>query len=284
MYLCDYFIRYLTLNQLSGTIPPSIGNLAKLQDLYVHSCFQFRQQNHIITHSCNPNFSIFVWFFFRWLNDNLLSGAIPSSIGNLVQLTWLYVDSFFQFHQQSPSKLILSTQTSLFIVILFRDLSSNLLTGTIPSSIGNLTQLQWLYVHSCFQFHQQTHIALTRTTLCMFRELYNNSFSGVIPQALCQHRYQYGIEIFPNNGVFTCPLPTCCVFPFSCAVFGSASCSNDTKTTSDSTSNLFCCYYDSVSQLAVSICSTSSCPPPHEGYSFFSSAPTPSCSRCNTLP
>src|SRR3989338_5888002 len=117
----------------------------------------------------------------------------------------------------------------------------------------------------------------------MFRYLFDNSFSGVIPQALCQNSFILGIEIFPNNGVFTCPLPTCCVSPSSCSLQGStASCSNDTKATSDSTSSLFCCYYDSTSQPAVSICSSSSCPPPPDGYSFFSSAPTPSCSKCST--
>src|SRR3989338_7263787 len=127
----------------------------------------------------------------------------------------------------------------------------------------------------------------------MFRILNNNSFSGVIPQALCQNSDLNGIYLFPSNGVFTCPLPTCCVYPSSCSLPGySASCSNDTKTTQtnspystftlSSTSNLFCCYYDSTSQPAISLCSSSYCPPPRDGYSLFSSAPTSSCSRCKT--
>src|SRR3989338_10905306 len=65
------------------------------------------------------------------------------------------------------------------------------------------------------------------------RLLFNNSLSGVIPQTLCQNIFTQLIEIFPNNGVFTCPLPTCCVSGFSCSIQGyNASCSNDTKTTS----------------------------------------------------
>ena len=47
---------------------------------------------------------------------------------------------------------------------MFRSLYNNQLSGTIPSSIGNLTQLQDLYVHSCFQFYQQTHSKLTLST------------------------------------------------------------------------------------------------------------------------
>ena len=93
---------------------------------------------------------------FRALSSNQLSGTIPSSIGNLAQLIALYDLSFFQSHQQTHIKL---TQTSLilFCVIMFRSLYSNQLSGKIPSSIGNLAQLLVLYVHSCFQFHHQSH-------------------------------------------------------------------------------------------------------------------------------
>ena len=71
--------------------------------------------------------------------------------------TCMFILSFNSI-SKSTSKLTLSTQTSLFCMILFRYLSSNQLSGTIPSWIGNLIQLQILYVHSCFQFRQQTHI------------------------------------------------------------------------------------------------------------------------------
>ena len=46
-------------NQLSGSIPPEIGNLTKLKGLYLH--------------------------------NNQLNGSIPREIGNLVKLTWLYL-------------------------------------------------------------------------------------------------------------------------------------------------------------------------------------------------
>ena len=222
------------MNQLSGTIPSSMGNLAQLLYLFVHSCFQFRQRTHIkLTLSTQTSLFLRV-IIFRYLNENQLTGSIPSSIGNLAQLYSLYAHSCFQFHQQSHIKLTLSTQTSLFFcVVMFRDLSTNQLKGTIPSSIGNPPDLHDLYAHSCFQFRQQTHIKLTLLTICMFRNLYKNSFSGVIPQALCQNSDHNRILIFPNNGVFTCPLPTCCVSPSSCSLQGySASCSNDTKATS----------------------------------------------------
>src|SRR3989338_1373568 len=107
--------RWLYDNQLSGTIPSSIGNLAQLQSLYVHCCFQSRQHSYIVTHSFNPTSLISCVIMFRQLYSNQLSGTIPSLIGNLVQLGILYVHCCFQSHQRTTSKLTLSTQTSLFL-------------------------------------------------------------------------------------------------------------------------------------------------------------------------
>ena len=76
------------------------------------------------------------------------NGVTCNQKGNVFEL---YV--LFLFHEATnPNSPQLSTQTSLFIVILFRDLSSNQLSGTIPSSIGNLAQLLFLY--ALIQLHE----------------------------------------------------------------------------------------------------------------------------------
>ncbi|NIM11055.1 MAG: hypothetical protein GTO45_03635 [Candidatus Aminicenantes bacterium] len=92
-------------NNLTGSIPPELGNLSNLQDI--------------------------------WLWDNKLTGNIPSELGNLINLSWLYLwDN--QLTGSIPSELGNLTLLSRLI------LSGNQLTGNIPSELGNLINLSWL--------------------------------------------------------------------------------------------------------------------------------------------
>ncbi len=73
-----FFLRALSTNSLSGTIPQALGRLSKLNALYSHSfCF-----------SLNLNTSSFV-FWFRLLHSNDLSGTIPEALGNMTHLNFL---------------------------------------------------------------------------------------------------------------------------------------------------------------------------------------------------
>jgi len=102
----------------------------------------------------------------RDLNNNLLSGTIPSSIGSLVNLQYLYAQSNTRHsqtlilqsitninHLNNQSILTLSISLSLSILddhhrTLNRNLSFNQVNGTIPSSIGSLVNLSYLYAQS----------------------------------------------------------------------------------------------------------------------------------------
>ena len=88
------------------------------------------------------------WYF------NQLSGTIPSTIGSLTNLQYLYdtnPDLQLSFERISPQSLTYSLTRSLTRSLDHQcewyesDLSINRLNGTIPSTIASLTNLTTLY-------------------------------------------------------------------------------------------------------------------------------------------
>ena len=120
--------RWLSINDLNGSIPSELGMVSALAELYVS----------LLPHICSLSFVVFFVFLNhnpnnRALHENLLTGSIPSELGNLSSLTVLYVS-------------LLPHICSLFFVVLFfvflnhnpnnRWILSNDLTGSIPSELG----------------------------------------------------------------------------------------------------------------------------------------------------
>ena len=105
--LTDLTELYLGKNSLSGPIPPELGNLGKLTRLN--------------------------------LTDNDLSGPIPPELGNLANLTELYLRGN---HLSGPIPRELGSLANLTALGLGR----NDLTGAVPSELGNLANLTWLII------------------------------------------------------------------------------------------------------------------------------------------
>jgi len=99
----------LAHTQLSGSIPSEIGNLTNLTTLH--------------------------------LSDNQLSGNIPSSIGQLTQL-----DNLILNHNQLSGSLPL--EMSQLTNLTYFVLTANQLSGTIPAWIESLTNLERLFLDS----------------------------------------------------------------------------------------------------------------------------------------
>ena len=130
-------------NQLTGEIPPEIGNLTNLTDLYL----QGNQLNGI-----SPEIGNLTNLSKLYLYSNQLTGEIPPEIGDLTNLTGLL-------------------------------LYDNQLTGEIPPEIGNLTNLEVLY-------------------------LSDNQLTGEIPESIC-NLVDNNCFIFIYNNQLCPPYPSC---------------------------------------------------------------------------
>ena len=120
-------------NQLSGNIPPEIGNLSNLQQLYL--------SHNQLSGNIPPEIGNLSNLQQLYLSHNQLSGNIPSEIGYLSNLQRLYLGHNQLSGNIPPEIGNLSNLESL-------NLSTNNLSGNIPSEIGNLSNLRWLFLYS----------------------------------------------------------------------------------------------------------------------------------------
>jgi len=178
---------------LSGTLPATLCDLAHLDTLQFYAtqalqgtlpgCFGAKQpqlqklalntnlfQGPIPEELCQASALVQLH-----LEDNALTGSIPSCLGSLSQLTELYLN-YNQFQGPIPEGLCqLSAIQQLH-------LESNTLTGTLPSCLGNLSHLTGL-------------------------DLDTNQFHGSIPEELCQ--LSALVHMYLEVNVLTGTIPSC---------------------------------------------------------------------------
>jgi hypothetical protein len=142
VYLKNFSL--LNNDQLTGNIPPTIGNMTSLQQLYL--------EHNQLTGGIPVELGNLTNLIYLSLATNQLTGTIPTELSNLINLKTLRLDSN-QLTGGIPAVLSNLTQLEeLFLLF-------NQLTGPIPPELGNLTNLRHLY-------------------------LYNNQLSGSIPSSL----------------------------------------------------------------------------------------------------
>ncbi|MYD08112.1 MAG: S8 family serine peptidase, partial [Acidimicrobiaceae bacterium] len=117
-------------NDLTGSIPASLGNLAKLEELYLH--------NNQLTGTIPTQLGNLANLQVLHLNSNQLAGPIPIELGNLTNLRGLYLDSN-QLTGAIPVQL--GNLANLQVL----DLRNNQLTGTLPQSFTSMGALTAFY-------------------------------------------------------------------------------------------------------------------------------------------
>ncbi|KAA8537623.1 hypothetical protein F0562_027231 [Nyssa sinensis] len=129
---------------ITGTIPPSLGNLSLLNSLY--------------------------------LSDNLITGIIPPTLGQLPSLSVLNLSQNLFKGSIPPSLSALRNLTNL-------DLSSNFLSGPIPSGFGSLSSLQFLNLYNN-SLTGSIPVQLANLSQLIELDLGFNSLSGSVPEEL----------------------------------------------------------------------------------------------------
>jgi Leucine-rich repeat (LRR) protein len=109
-------------------------------------------------------------------NSVQLTGGIPTQMGSLTALQFLYLNNN-QLNGTIP------TQLRSLTALQFLSLYSNQLSGTIPSQLGNLTALQYLYLYNN-QLSGAIPSQLESLTALRYLYLYSNQLSGIIPTQL----------------------------------------------------------------------------------------------------
>ena len=178
-------LRSLSLwgNDLSGPIPPELGQLAQLQRLWLHS--------NSLSGPIPPELGQLAQLQRLWLHSNSLSGPIPPELGQLAQLQRLYLSSNSLSGPIPPELGQLAQLQRLY-------LSSNSLSGPIPPELGQLAQLQQL-VLSSNSLSGPIPPELGQLAQLTWLSLRSNSLSGAIPPELGQLAQLQGLSLSSNS-------------------------------------------------------------------------------------
>lgn len=157
---------HFSMNHLTGTIPPELGNLVSLQRLTFY--------------------------------EGQLSGSIPPELGNLTHLEHLDL-AWNQLNGSIPPELGNLTQLK------YLDMGGNRLSGSIPLELGQLAQLEVLNLHGN-QLSGSIPPELGNLTQLQELELSSNQLSGSIPPELGNLVHLEQLDLTTNQLTGNIPL------------------------------------------------------------------------------
>ena len=173
----------LDINQLTGGIPAELGDLTNLERLKL----SFNE----LTGGIPAELGSLTNLEELYLAGNQLTGGIPAELGDLTYLRWLDLAGN-QLTGEIPAELgSLTNLKRLF-------LNTNQLTGGIPAELGSLTNLEWLQL----QYNQLTgEIPAELGSLTNLKELWlgDNRLTGEIPAELGNLTNLAVLALFDNQ-------------------------------------------------------------------------------------
>eukprot|EP00253_Pinus_taeda_P027389 PITA_27389 len=180
-------------NELTGEIPPQIGNLTSLTQLLLDSnnftgpipfALNTLQNLQVLNMSSNYlqgnipfNIGKLKSLGYLDLSQNNFDGRIPESIANLQQLRYLYL-----FYNQLSGNI--PRNLGKCVNLLDLDLSYNRLTGKIPPEVAGLGNLALSFNLSNNLFHGPVPLGLSKMTMLQAIDVSANQLTGYIPSTL----------------------------------------------------------------------------------------------------
>ena len=158
----------LTRNQLTGPIPTSLGSLAKLQELQLWG--------NQFTGAIPPELGNLPGLVKLGLSENRLTGQIPPQLSSLTNLRYF---SLFDNQLSGPVPTWMGSLADLQELYL----SQNQLSGAIPTELGSLSKLQVLYLWGN-QLSGEIPAELGDLDNLVVLELSSNQLTGTIPPQL----------------------------------------------------------------------------------------------------
>lgn len=155
-------------NNITGSIPVETGNLVNLEYLNISA-------NASLDGSIPSGIGNLTNLREVWLFNTGLSGELPSSISNLVNLT------HFDVHQSNLSGEVLDLFVNLTNLERL-NLGRNDFEGSVPSAIGNLTSLKYLDIWD-MNLTGSLPDELGNITSLEYLDIASNQLSGELPES-----------------------------------------------------------------------------------------------------
>ena len=170
-------------NELTGSIPPELGNLADLRGLSL--------DNNELTGSIPPELGNLAALRRLALGNNELTGPIPPELAALTQLTLLDLTGN-HLNGTIPAELGALPQLDTL------SLGNNELSGSIPAELGDLSSLRWLRL-SFNRLNGAVPPELGKLTNLTYLSVSRNELSGPIPPELASLSAVQFLSVSRNN-------------------------------------------------------------------------------------